>query len=81
VDGFPSDTVVLRQLRVLGAAGREGDTATAQALNLLATSPLPLSEIRSHTLPLQAADEAVRLIGRENPADDPIHVVLVPGSE
>ncbi len=32
----------------------------------------------THTFPLDEAEHAVRVVGREIPGEDPIHVTLIP---
>ena len=34
--------------------------------------------MRTHTLPLDDAEKAVRMVGREVPGEEPVHVTLVP---
>jgi threonine dehydrogenase-like Zn-dependent dehydrogenase len=77
VPGFISDRVVLRQLRVQGVGGHDAASVDA-ALDLIASHSFPLHLMRTHTLPLDNAETAVRMVGREVPGEDPVHVTLVP---
>jgi threonine dehydrogenase-like Zn-dependent dehydrogenase len=77
VPGLISDRIVLRQLRLQGVGGHDGASVEA-ALDLIASHSFPLHLMRTHTLPLAAAEKAVRMVGREVPGEEPIHVTLVP---
>lgn len=77
VDGFVSDQVVLRQLRVQGVGGHDHDSVEA-ALEVIASGTFPLERMRTHTLPLAQAEHAIRLVGREVPGEEPVHVTLIP---
>jgi alcohol dehydrogenase len=77
VPGFISDRVVLRQLRVQGVGGHDRASVDA-ALDVIASRSFPLHLMRTHTLPLDDAEKAVRMVGREVPGEDPVHVTLVP---
>jgi hypothetical protein len=77
VPGFVSDRVVLRQLRVQGVGGHDGPSVDA-ALDVIASRSFPLHLMRTHTLRLDDAEEAVRMVGREVPGEDPVHITLVP---
>jgi len=77
VPGFVSDRVVLRQLRVQGVGGHDATSVDA-ALEVIASHSFPLHLMRTHTLPLDDAERAVRMVGRELPDEDPVHVTLVP---
>jgi 2-desacetyl-2-hydroxyethyl bacteriochlorophyllide A dehydrogenase len=72
-----TDKIVLKQLRLLGVGGH--DTASvAAALELIASRRFPLERLRTHHFPLSQAEHAVRVVGREIPGEDPIHVTLLP---
>ena len=45
---------------------------------LIASRRFPLREMCTHTFPLDEAEHAVRVVGREIPGEDPIHVTLIP---
>ena len=77
VAGFVSDRVVLRQLRVQGVGGHDPASVDA-ALDVIASRSFPLHLMRTHTLPLDDAERAVRMVGREVPGEEPVHVTLVP---
>jgi alcohol dehydrogenase len=80
VEGFVSDRVVLRQLRILGVGGHDHASVQA-ALEVIASRAFPLERMRTHTLALADAERAVRLVGRETPGEDAIHVTLTPRAD
>lgn len=77
VADFVSDRVVLNETVIRGVGGHDS-ASVAAALELIASRRFPLHLMRSHTLPLADAERAVRIVGREVPGEDPIHVTLVP---
>lgn len=77
VPGFVSDHVVLKEVCIRGVGGHDGASIDA-ALELLASRHFPLHLLHSHTLSLAEAEQALRLVAREIPGEDPVHVILVP---
>jgi alcohol dehydrogenase len=78
VPGFVSDKVVLKQLRLQGVGGHD-HASVAAALELIASRRFALEAMRTHVLPLEEAESAIRLVAREtSDGRDPIHVTLVP---
>jgi threonine dehydrogenase-like Zn-dependent dehydrogenase len=75
--GLITDKIVLKQLRVQGVGGHDS-ASVAAALALIASRRFPLERMRTHHLPLVEAERAVRIVGREIPGEDPIHVTLLP---
>lgn len=73
LDGLPVDDVVLRGVRILGARSADWD-AYEQALRLLAADPDRFAPLRTHELPLDQADRAVRLLAGEEPGERPVYV-------
>jgi len=71
------DEVVLRSIRIQGAAGRT-DTSTRMALDMLAEGRFPFHKLHSHTLGLDDAEYGIRLLGGEIPGEQAIHVTIAP---
>lgn len=72
-----TDDIVLRQLVIRGVGGHDS-ASVATALEILASRRFPVGRMRTHDVPLADADRAVRMVGREIPGEEPIHVTLVP---
>ena len=64
VDGFVSDTIVVRSLRVLGMFSCTHD-AYAAAVKMLERSPGDVSSLLTHRFPLTEADRAIRTLAGE----------------
>ena len=77
VRGLVTDKIVLKQLRLQGVGGHDS-ASIAAALELIASRRFPLHEMCTHQYPLERAEYAVRVVGREIPGEDPIHVTLIP---
>jgi threonine dehydrogenase-like Zn-dependent dehydrogenase len=77
IPGFVSDVVVLKGLHILGAGGHDKESVDA-ALRLLASGRFPLERMATHLLPLAQAEHALRIVAREVPGEEPIHVSLRP---
>jgi alcohol dehydrogenase len=74
--GFSPDTVVYKELRVLGALGVDLPAYRA-ALDLLAAGTYPFAELPRRTVGLDGADELLRdMAGEGDPP--PVHGVIVP---
>ncbi len=48
------------------------------AIHLIESGRYPLEEMHTHTLPLEKAEHALRLLAREIPDEEAIHIALVP---
>jgi threonine dehydrogenase-like Zn-dependent dehydrogenase len=77
VAGFPHDTVVRKELRVLGVRGHD-HRSVGPAIETIRSGRHPLHLLATHRFPLDAVDEALRMAGRRT---DPgaIHVTVLPG--
>jgi threonine dehydrogenase-like Zn-dependent dehydrogenase len=77
VAGFPHDTVVRKELRVLGVRGHD-HRSVEPAIETIRSGRHPLHLLATHRFPLDAVDEALRMAGRRT---DPraIHVTVLPG--
>lgn len=54
--------------------------AVEPAIEIARSGRYPLTEMISHRFPLEKAEEAVRLVGGENPDEQPIKVVIDPAA-
>jgi threonine dehydrogenase-like Zn-dependent dehydrogenase len=77
VPDFVSDKVVIKELTVKGALGVDYPAYEA-AIRLIESGRYPLEEMHTHTLPLEEAEHALRLLAREIPDEEAIHIALVP---
>jgi alcohol dehydrogenase len=75
--GFSPDTIVFKELRVLGALGVD-DVAYRAALELLASGRYPFADLPRRCEPLDGADDLLRTMAGETDAIPPVHGVLVP---
>lgn len=71
------DRAVVNELRLLGAYSQDFASVEA-AIAIARRGSYPLEEMISHRLPLERAEEAVRLVGGEAPGQMPLKVVLDP---
>jgi threonine dehydrogenase-like Zn-dependent dehydrogenase len=77
VPDFYSDRIVAKELTVKGALGV--DYANYErAIRVIESGRYPLHRIHSHTLPVEEADTALRLLAREVPGQEALHIALVP---
>ncbi|MCK5649964.1 MAG: zinc-binding dehydrogenase [Gemmatimonadetes bacterium] len=77
VPDFVSDKIVVKELTVKGAFGVDYPAYEA-AIRLIESGRYPLEEMHTHTLPLEKAEHALRLLAREIPDEEAIHIALVP---
>ena len=77
VPDFVSDKIVVKELTVMGAFGVDYPAYEA-AIHLIESGRYPLEEMHTHTLPLEKAEHALRLLAREIPDEEAIHIALVP---
>lgn len=75
--GFHPDTVVYKELRMLGALGVDV-TAYRAAFDLLASDCSPFAELEHVTAGLDGAAELVRAMTGETDGPRPIHGVVLP---
>lgn len=76
VSGFPHDTVVRKELRVIGVRGHD-HRSVVPAIEIIRSGRYPLHRLATHRFPLGATHEALELAGRRT---DPaaIHVSVIP---
>jgi len=79
VEGFFNDRVVAKDLTIKGAFGVDFH-AYEPAVRLIESGKYPLEKMHTHTLPLEEAERALKLLAREIPGEEAIHIALVPGA-
>jgi threonine dehydrogenase-like Zn-dependent dehydrogenase len=77
VEGFYNDRVVGKELTIKGVFGVDFH-AYEPAVRLIESGKYPLEKMHTHTLPLEEAEHALKLLAREIPGEDAIHIALVP---
>jgi len=77
VPDFFSDRIVIKELTVLGALGVD-HANYERAIRLIESRKYPLERMHTHTMPLDQAERALRLLAGEEPGEDAIHIALVP---
>jgi len=77
VDGFVSDLVVMKEIRIMGAIGVTS-TGYRQAIRLIERDRERLRPMHTHDFPLAEADLAIRTLARQVPGDASIHSSLIP---
>jgi threonine dehydrogenase-like Zn-dependent dehydrogenase len=80
VDGLSVDDVVLRGIRVIGARSAGWD-AYEQGLAYLLDHSERFTPLRTHVLPLDRADDAVRILAGEVENEHPIYVSISPTAD
>lgn len=77
VPDFMSDKVVMKELTIKGALGVDWPSYE-RAIRTIESGKYPLEKMHTHTLPLEEAERAIRILAREEPGEDAIHIALVP---
>lgn len=75
--GFISDKVWNKALTIRGGQGMT-PWASRQALSIIAAKRYPLERFHTHTVGLDQAEWAIRLLGREVTDGEPLHITVVP---
>ncbi len=78
VEGFYNDRVVAKELTIRGVFGVDFP-AYEQAVRLIESGTYPLEKMHTHTLPLEDAERALRMLAGEIPGEEAVHIALVPG--
>jgi len=78
VPDFFSDRIVVKELMILGAFGVDYPNYE-RAIRLIESGKYPLERMHTQTLPLTEAERALRLLAGHEPAEEAIHIALVPG--
>ena len=77
--GFSPDTVVYKELRLVGALGVDAP-AYLEALALLASGRHPFADVSRRTVPLEGVADLLADMAGEGSAPPPLHGVVVPGA-
>jgi threonine dehydrogenase-like Zn-dependent dehydrogenase len=77
VENFLSDKIVGKEIRVQGALGVDF-RAYAPAIRLIESRRYPLEKMHTHTIALEQAEHAIKLLAGEIPGEDAIHIMLKP---
>jgi threonine dehydrogenase-like Zn-dependent dehydrogenase len=77
VEGFYNDRVMAKELTIRGVLGVDS-AAYAPAVRLIESGKYPLEKMHTHTLPLEQAEHALKLLAREVPGEEAIHIALTP---
>jgi 2-desacetyl-2-hydroxyethyl bacteriochlorophyllide A dehydrogenase len=74
---FFSDKIVMKELTVHGALGVD-HANYERAVRLIESRKYPLEKMHTHTLPLDQAERAIRILSGAEPGEQAIHIALVP---
>ncbi|MGQ9859833.1 MAG: zinc-dependent alcohol dehydrogenase [Thermodesulfobacteriota bacterium] len=74
---LPLDQAVFKELRLLGVFSHDF-RAVRPAISMARTGRYPLDRLVSHRFPLEDAEDALRLVGGQQPGEMPLKVVLDP---
>jgi len=77
VDGFVSDLVVMKEIRIMGAIGVTS-TGYRQAIRLIERDRERLRPMHTHDFKLEDAELAIRTLARQVDGDASIHSCLIP---
>jgi threonine dehydrogenase-like Zn-dependent dehydrogenase len=77
VEGFYNDRVVYKELTIKGAFGVDFH-AYEPAVRLIESGRYPLERMHTHTLPLEEAEHALRLLSGEIEGEEAVHIALTP---
>lgn len=77
VEGFISDLVVMKEIRVMGAIGVTS-SGYRSAIRLIESGRVPVERMHTHDFQLADAELAIRTLAREVPDDASIHSCLIP---
>jgi threonine dehydrogenase-like Zn-dependent dehydrogenase len=75
--GLFTDEIVLKSLRIVGAAGRS-DLSTLRAVAFLSQGEYPFSSLHSYTFGLDEVERGIQMLGGEVPGENPIHITIDP---
>jgi alcohol dehydrogenase len=77
--GFSPDTVVYKELRLVGALGVDAP-AYREALAVLSSGAHPFADVSRRTVPLDGVGDLLGDLAGEGAAPPPLHGVVVPGA-
>ncbi len=75
VENFLSDKIVGKEIRVQGAMGVDF-RAYVPAIRLIESNRYPLEKMHTHTLPLEQAEHAIKILAGEVPGEEAIHIAI-----
>jgi threonine dehydrogenase-like Zn-dependent dehydrogenase len=76
VPDFLVDRLIMKELTLMGALGVDYGNYD-RAIRLIESRKYPLERMHTHTLPLDQVERALRILARELPGEDAIHIALV----
>jgi 2-desacetyl-2-hydroxyethyl bacteriochlorophyllide A dehydrogenase len=77
VPDFFSDKIVVKELTLRGALGVDHENYE-RAVGLIESRKYPLEKMHTHTMPLEDAERAIRILSGAEPGEQAIHIALVP---
>jgi alcohol dehydrogenase len=77
--GFSPDSVVYKELRLVGALGVDAP-AYREALAVLSSARHPFADVSRRTVALDEVADLLADMAGESPSPPPLHGVVVPGS-
>ena len=77
VPDFIVDRIIFKEATLKGALGVDYRNYE-RAVRLIESAKYPLEKMHTHTLPLEQAERGLRILAREEPDEDAIHIALVP---
>lgn len=86
VPGFVSDKISLKGLTILGSShskgrpARDPDRAIRKAFEIITSRRYPIQMMCTHTFGLAEAEHAVKIVGRQVPDEDGIHITICPSA-
>jgi 2-desacetyl-2-hydroxyethyl bacteriochlorophyllide A dehydrogenase len=77
VPDFFSDKIVVKELTLFGALGVD-HANYERAVRLIESGKYPLEKMHTHTMPLEDAGRAIRILSGAEAGESAIHIALVP---
>ena len=76
MDGFPFDTLLMKQIRMIGVLA-SGHWATQQAIRVIESGRLPLHLMHTHSLPIEQLEHGIRMLAGEVPGEQALHISIL----
>lgn len=76
MDGFPFDTLLMKQIRMIGVLA-SGHWATQQAIRVIESGRLPLHLMHTHSLPIEQLEHGIRMLAGEIPGEQALHISIL----
>ncbi len=77
VPGLLTDLIVTRQLTIIGAFAVDYP-AFESAIRIIESGKYPLEKMHTHTFSLDQVEHAIRVLAREIPGEEAIHIAIKP---